>query len=59
MTETTQQFETQNQNEVTTDIELPDRPRRAAIGKALIVWLATGSVGAAIIAYLLFAGMGC
>ena len=32
---------------------------RGAIGKALIVWLASGSVFAAIIAYLLFAAMGC
>jgi hypothetical protein len=32
---------------------------RGAIGKALIVWLASGSFFAAIIAYLLFAGMGC
>lgn len=32
---------------------------RGAIGKALIVWLGTGSVFAAIVAYLLFAGMGC
>lgn len=34
-------------------------PRRGAIGKALIVWLASGSVGLAIIAYLIFAGAGC
>lgn len=32
---------------------------RGAIGKALIVWLASGSFFAAVIAYLLFAGMGC
>lgn len=32
---------------------------RGAIGKALIVWLASGSVFAAIIAYLIFAGIGC
>jgi hypothetical protein len=59
MTETTQQLEKQNQTEVAADTELLDRPRKGAIGKALIVWLATGSVGAAIIAWLLFAGMGC
>jgi hypothetical protein len=39
--------------------ETADRPRRAAAGKALIVYLATGSVGAALIAFLLFKGMGC
>ena len=33
--------------------------RRGAIGKALIVWLASGSVGLAIVAFLLFRGMGC
>ena len=38
---------------------LPNRPRRGAIGKALLVWLGTGSVGAAIVAFLLFRGMGC
>ena len=36
-----------------------DRPRKAAAGKALIVWLATGSVGAALVAFLLFKSMGC
>ena len=35
-------------------------PRRAgAIGKALLVYLGTGSILAAIIAYLVFSGMGC
>lgn len=34
-------------------------PRRGAIGKALIVWLASGSLGLAIIAFLVFAGIGC
>ena len=33
--------------------------RRGAIGKALIVWLATGSLGAAVVAFLVFKGMGC
>lgn len=32
---------------------------RGAIGKALLVYLGTGSVLAAGAAYLLFAGMGC
>lgn len=33
--------------------------RRGAIGKAIIVWIATGSLGAAIVAYLAFGAMGC
>jgi hypothetical protein len=33
--------------------------RAGAAGKALIVWLASGSLGLAVIAYLLFSGMGC
>lgn len=33
--------------------------RAGAAGKALLVWLGTGSIGIAIVAYLLFAGMGC
>lgn len=32
---------------------------RGAAGKALIVWLASGSVFAALIAYLIFSAMGC
>ncbi len=32
---------------------------RGAVGKAIIVYLATGSVLAAGAAYLLFTGMGC
>ena len=35
------------------------RPRKAAIGKAFLVYLGTGSIGAAILAFLLFRGMGC
>lgn len=34
-------------------------PRRGAIGKALIVWLASGSLGLAVVVYLIAAGMGC
>ena len=35
-------------------------PQRAgAIGKAFLVYLGTGSIGIAIVAYLIFAGMGC
>jgi hypothetical protein len=34
-------------------------PRRGAVGKALIVWLASGSLGLAVVAYLIFAGVGC
>ena len=38
----------------------PSIPARAgAIGKALLVYLATGSVGVALVAFLLFKGMGC
>jgi hypothetical protein len=33
--------------------------RRGAIGKALIVWLATGSLGAAVVAFLIFWLAGC
>jgi hypothetical protein len=51
--------EVTNQQPDTRDNPTEERPRKAAIGKALIVWLATGSVGAAIVAYLVFAGMGC
>lgn len=35
------------------------RARAGAIGKAFLVYLGTGSVVAAIVAYLIFAGMGC
>ena len=38
----------------------PSLPQRVgAIGKAFLVYLGSGSVVAAIIAYLVFAGMGC
>jgi hypothetical protein len=33
--------------------------RAGAAGKALLVYLGTGSIGAAIVAYLIFKGMGC
>jgi hypothetical protein len=33
--------------------------RVGAAGKALLVYLGTGSIGVAIVAYLLFRGMGC
>jgi hypothetical protein len=36
-----------------------EKPRKAAAGKALLVYLGTGSIGAALIAYLIFHGMGC
>lgn len=32
---------------------------KAAAGKALIVYLATGSLGAAVVAFILFKLMGC
>lgn len=34
-------------------------PRRGAIGKAFIVWLASGSLGIAVVAFLIFWAMGC
>ena len=33
--------------------------RRGAIGKAILVWLVSGSFGLALLAYLVFAGAGC
>lgn len=33
--------------------------RRGAIGKALLVWLLSGSFGIAVIALIVFAMMGC
>ena len=36
-----------------------EKPRKAAAGKALLVYLGTGSIGAALIAYLIFHSMGC
>ena len=33
--------------------------RVGAAGKALLVYLGTGSIGIALVAYLLFRGMGC
>jgi len=36
-----------------------DLHERAAAGKAFIVYLGTGSVIAAVVAYLAFNGMGC
>jgi hypothetical protein len=35
------------------------RMAKAAAGKAFIVYLATGSLGAAIVAFILFKMMGC
>jgi hypothetical protein len=40
-------------------IPLTDPKRRGAAGKALVVYLATGSLGAAIVAFLIFRMMGC
>lgn len=40
-----------------TKLSLP--ARAGAIGKAFLVYLGSGSIVAAIIAYLVFAGMGC
>ena len=38
---------------------LPARARRGAVGKALIVWLVTGSFGAAVVAFIALYFMGC
>ena len=59
MTQTTQHLENQTASQPGTDVNASERPRKAAAGKALVVWLATGSVGAALVAYLLFHSMGC
>jgi hypothetical protein len=40
-------------------LPLTDPKRRGAAGKALIVYLATGSLGAAVVAFLVFKMMGC
>lgn len=37
----------------------PATARKGAIGKAFLVYLGSGSVIAALVAYLLFSGMGC
>jgi hypothetical protein len=45
--------------------EAPEKVRKSipqrvgAAGKALLVYLGTGSIGAALIAYLIFRGAGC
>jgi hypothetical protein len=49
----------QQQDPVREDAPQSIPPRRGAIGKALIVWLASGSLGLAVVAYLIFAGAGC
>ncbi len=47
------------EEQTTTPAGKNPRPRKAAIGKALLVYLGTGSIGVAILAFLLFRGMGC
>jgi hypothetical protein len=37
----------------------PEAPRRGAIGKALLVWLVSGSFGLAVLAFLVFVVIGC
>jgi hypothetical protein len=52
--------ETSTQSPPAPEKARPSIPARAgAIGKALLVYLATGSVGVALVAFLLFKGMGC
>ena len=46
-----------NKNSAKPRMSIPARV--GAAGKALIVYLATGSVGAALVAFLLFKMMGC
>jgi hypothetical protein len=46
-----------SQTSATSRVSIPARV--GAAGKALIVYLATGSVGAALVAFLLFKGAGC
>lgn len=36
-----------------------EKPRKAAAGKALLVYLGTGSIGAALVVYLIAHSMGC
>jgi hypothetical protein len=36
-----------------------EKPRKAAAGKALLVYLGTGSIGAALVVYLIAHQMGC
>ena len=45
--------------EGTVDAAAPKRTRRGAIGKALLVWLGTGSIGIAIVAFIIFKLAGC
>lgn len=40
-------------------LPLTDPRRRGAIGKAFLVYLGTGSIGAAIVAFIVFKMMGC
>ena len=49
----------QDSDSVEKDVPQSIPPRRGAIGKALIVWLASGSVGLAIVAFLVFSAAGC
>ena len=44
---------------LTGKLPLRNDQRRGAAGKALIVYLATGSLGAAVVAFLVFKMMGC
>ena len=40
-------------------LRLTDPRRRGAIGKAFLVYLGTGSIGIAIVAFIVFKMMGC
>lgn len=51
--------QTQSTTEHSASAQVSLRQRAGAAGKALLVYLGTGSIGAAIVAFLLFKGMGC
>ena len=59
-------LETHSSNGAGARLDQPGRERnrliakaKAAIGKAFIVYLATGSLGAAVVAFIIFKMMGC
>ena len=58
-----QQQDPQLQDAAASNVQaLPDadlRRRHGAIGKALLVWIGSGSFLAAVAAYFLFSAMGC
>jgi hypothetical protein len=59
MLPTNELFNWANGMSQTLKARLENRPRKGAIGKALIVYLFSGSLLVAVVAYLIFRGMGC